>query len=412
MNRVEAPHGAIKRRRRWPRFSIRTLLLAVLVFCVLLAWLGRDVARSRFQRSIVTSIEAAGGSVYYDYQLEPGRIDLSKSPRGSAFVRSLLGDDIYATVNVVYFIERTTTDDDIANSRGLSDVFDITVSGPGVTDRFVDDLLSFERLSSLKLIETSITAKGLAKLAKSKTLQHLTLYGADVSDAHLEQVPRIPNLEYLQIFRAPVTDVGIESLGSMTRLRQLDLFEVRAVTDCGVQQLGDLVNLEQLQMVQTGATDASMPTISKMVALKLLRLDGHPITDDGIRHLTTLNRLEVLQLAHTKTGDSGLEIVGKLTRLKHLDLSGTAISNAGLRYLKPLSNLLVLNISDTSVTDAGLDDLRLLSSLTHLDLEIGNRITSTGIDRLRPMLPDCRIRCWERLPNGDLIADETWDITP
>ena len=93
--------AALKPKRRWFQYSLRSLLLFMLLASVLFAWLGRHLARARVQRPIVARIEAAGGHAYYDYQLEPGHIDPAKSPPGWKLVRAVLGDDIFATVQVV-----------------------------------------------------------------------------------------------------------------------------------------------------------------------------------------------------------------------------------------------------------------------------------------------------------------------
>ena len=155
--------------RRWLSFSIRTLLVAMLIFAALFAWLGKHVIRTRSERPIVAQIQAAGGHAYYDYQLGFGFVDASKSPTGSKFVRAILGDDIYATVNVVFF-SNPTTDSAIEDLHRLENLLDVSICGPAVTDQCIDDLLHIDKLRSLNLSDTSITPEGLARLSGSKTL--------------------------------------------------------------------------------------------------------------------------------------------------------------------------------------------------------------------------------------------------
>jgi hypothetical protein len=52
-------------RRRWFRYSLRTLLLAVTLVAVALAYWVNGAER---QRRAVAAIEAAGGTVRYDYE--------------------------------------------------------------------------------------------------------------------------------------------------------------------------------------------------------------------------------------------------------------------------------------------------------------------------------------------------------
>ena len=167
MREADSQQAGAKPRRGWLTFSIRTLLVAILVFAGLFAWLGKHVIRTQAERPVVSQIQATGGRAYYDYQLGVGRIDPSKTPTGSKFVRSVLGDDIYATVNAVFF-DSPTTDSNIENLHKLSNLLDVSVSGPGVSDKCIDDLLIIKKLRGLTLSETSITSDGLIRLSSSK----------------------------------------------------------------------------------------------------------------------------------------------------------------------------------------------------------------------------------------------------
>ena len=56
-----------KRKRRFLRFSLRTLLLVMLVLCVVLGW---TVNRAQ-QRRAVQAVKEMGGSVIYDFEAVP-----------------------------------------------------------------------------------------------------------------------------------------------------------------------------------------------------------------------------------------------------------------------------------------------------------------------------------------------------
>ena len=57
-----------KQPRLWLRFSVRTLLILTALVAV---WLGVLANRVHKQRAAVAAIEAAGGTVYYDWQGMP-----------------------------------------------------------------------------------------------------------------------------------------------------------------------------------------------------------------------------------------------------------------------------------------------------------------------------------------------------
>lgn len=104
-------------RRRWLQFSLRALLVLLTVISV---WLGVVVRRAREQREAVNAIEALGGSVRYDWQPDFVRaegmgaggadqtyvpnVKIKPSPGGPAWLRQLIGDDFFQSVERVYLI--------------------------------------------------------------------------------------------------------------------------------------------------------------------------------------------------------------------------------------------------------------------------------------------------------------------
>lgn len=236
---------SVRPRRRWLSFSTRTLLIATVFITAAFAWFGKYVIWTRIERPIVEKIQVARGNVIYDYQIADGVIETAKTPPGSLFVRSLFGDDIYATVVSVYFNHRTT-DADIEELYKLPNLEQISVLGSGVTDQCVDALLRVRKLRCLNLIDTSISPQMLDRLSESKTLQYLTLFSRTLSDAHLEGLHAIPNLQGLEVMGPLVTDEGIKSIASIEGLLELDIFPGESVSDAGLQFLGALNKLEKL----------------------------------------------------------------------------------------------------------------------------------------------------------------------
>ena len=91
-----------KPRRRWLRVSLRTVFLLVAILCI---WLGLKVNAARKQAEAVATIRAAGGTVYFDNQIEAERKShagkLSFNPKAvsstPAWLRALFGDDFFRT---------------------------------------------------------------------------------------------------------------------------------------------------------------------------------------------------------------------------------------------------------------------------------------------------------------------------
>src|SRR5262245_17910828 len=82
--------------RRWLRFSLRTLLLALTLACVALGWWVHKAER---QRRAVAAIRAAGGYVEYDYERDGRRRGLrNPTPPGPVWLHSVVGVDYFADV--------------------------------------------------------------------------------------------------------------------------------------------------------------------------------------------------------------------------------------------------------------------------------------------------------------------------
>ena len=89
-----------KPKRRFLRFSVRTLLLLMLVFGVVLGW---KVERARKQREAVAWVLEMGGTVFYNYQLDDDQSYVPDAkPRGPEWLRKRLGSHFFDDVVYVY----------------------------------------------------------------------------------------------------------------------------------------------------------------------------------------------------------------------------------------------------------------------------------------------------------------------
>lgn len=331
---------------RWFRFSLRGPLLCILVLGGLFAGLGKPVFRSGIERSVIREITDAGGVVHCNYQLKDGQLDPDQIPPGPSHLRSILGDDTFASVGTVYLYSGFPPmpecgEHNVSDLQRLTDLYRVKLSGEKFTDNCIDDLLRIKKLRSLSLLKTSISANGLRRLAESKTILHLTLSG--FGNDKIQLLERLPGKRRFRKAVTKITDDWIASLGSLSNLRTLHILNAPEVTDAGLQALEKFSHLEELELLETGLTDQSLQTISRLQELKRLYLRDHPISDEGIVHLQALSHLEYLDIRSTKITEAGIEALGSITSLQELHVGPpgrfSAQSTADLSDQLPQCNI-------------------------------------------------------------------------
>ena len=185
----------IKRRPKWLRFSLRTLLVVMTVLCV---WLGWKVNAARRQKDAVEAITKAGGDVVFDYQIAlnpPGTPALFKVlpnalPPEPDWLRATIGDDYFRKVVAVNLQLRngqpSIAESDLKRLTNLPDLIDVglvrvrVVSDGSNLQRQINDadLETVGQLSRLRMLvvdHTDISGSGLSHLAKRKDLKFLNL---------------------------------------------------------------------------------------------------------------------------------------------------------------------------------------------------------------------------------------------
>lgn len=100
------PSSAPRRPRlRWYQFSLRGLLIFMLLASVGLSWFGVKYRRAERQRKFVEAIRKAGGLVYYQHELDCRGRQHSYPPPGPVWLRQIVGDDFLASIRRVTFTD-------------------------------------------------------------------------------------------------------------------------------------------------------------------------------------------------------------------------------------------------------------------------------------------------------------------
>jgi Leucine Rich repeat len=273
-----------KRKRRWFQFSLRTLMILTLLVCVGMAtWVIPMKNRAERQKAAVAVILKEGGEVDYDYW------PLRKEPPGPIWLRKLLGDDFFTTVDGVT----------LKTDAGM---------------KLLDDLP--------KLRNVRVRPAGSIGAAPEK-----------LTDAGITHLKGLTQLATLQLQHTAMTDAGVASFKGLTELNILEL-DYTNLTDSGLAQVTALSKLGILTLRGTKVTDAGMKHLSGFTNLYDLDLGNTNVTDAGLAQLAGLPRLEILHLDSTKITDSGLEHLTKLPMLDRLDVRSTEVTVAGVNALQ------------------------------------------------------------------------------
>ena len=169
-------------KRRWFRFSLRMLLVAVTVLCV---WLGFKVNAARREKESVEAIRKIGGLIMFDYQVVP-----------------------------------------MAN--GKPDDFTANAALPGPD--WLRTLIGEEYLRKVAFVQLKgrpqVTTSDLAELAKLSALRRLTLianYKRHYDEADFEMLSQLNSLTHLEFNEGVINENGFASLLNLKHLRILSI---------------------------------------------------------------------------------------------------------------------------------------------------------------------------------------------
>lgn len=150
----------------------------------------------------------------------------------------------------------------------------------------------------------------------------------DANDAFLEEVSNLRELKYLELLDARnVTDRGVAHLARCRSLMKLDL-KGTGVTDEALRTVGSLPGLVTLKLSNTRVSDVNLKLLMSLKSLQQLYLSNTRITNQGMKSLAGLESLTVLDLHDNKTiDDQGLAL---LPAISIIHVGSTAITAEGI----------------------------------------------------------------------------------
>ncbi len=148
--------------RRFLRFSMRGMIVFVLVSGIGLAWMVRAIRSAQIQRDAVVAIENAGGVVRYDWEWPAGE------PWAPQWLVDLVGVPYFGNVIVVEFYSSSTTADaTVAQVGRLTELRDLDLHLLNVSDADLAHLKGLTKLSQLYLSATGATEAGVREIQRA-----------------------------------------------------------------------------------------------------------------------------------------------------------------------------------------------------------------------------------------------------
>lgn len=375
--RDEAP----SRRRGCLRFSLRTFFIVTTVLCL---WFGIVYNRVKRQQDASAAIEAASGSITYNWQIRPPNSDPKAplSPPGPEWLREQLGPHWFDK------IVRVNLDD---NEGSPSNRF--AILGPQLVE--LSDLRSLSLYGDERSQADYQLLGRLTKLEKLWINQKLP-YTAD----QIKALPKNLREIHLDGLISPDALRALTSLPKLTTLEMvcringstvIDWEKVRWPRDEHAEAIATVSQLKSLAMYHTHFTNDGLAKLCELDHLENLKIGSREITGEALNHVAKLKKLRHFGALHWPLYDDDLGRLSKLPDLDGLEITGGEITDQGVTHIVAFRNLTWLRLRG-SITDQSLQQLQGLRKLKHLDLQ-STSVAKYGAaaKQLKTALPDCEI---------------------
>jgi hypothetical protein len=256
----------------------------------------------------------------------------------------------------------------LTNVARLPHCVKVGITGKGMTDDALLDLVTATQIESLSLVSTSITDDGVKPLTRLKKLKRLSLSNTKVGNTGMEHLAEMGQLEHLYLSKTTITDDGLRIVGNFPLLSYLALANNKDLTDEGVKHLTSLSNLSELGILRTSISLKSLDFLSSLKTLRILGIQDSTSAVDHLHHVRKLENLESLSLGDVKVTDDQLDHVVALPKLKRLIIDDSDLSADGISKLKQARSLMELSLPEDAPREAV---QKLQDALPMLSIDIG-----------------------------------------
>lgn len=265
---------ATQSKHRWYRFSIRALLLLVLLLSLPLAYFSNWIAAKRREIDVAQRFEGDRGHLLYAR-------DWSEPVIQEQLERIFPRDYLYSAWRLKL---ADATDARLPEFRHFRQLAYLDLSHSKITDAGLLPLRSLRSLQVLELNHTEIGDQGFANFSANQRLHSLCLIDTKITDASLARMKHLHVLQSLWLSHTSITDAGVAELAGLPELTAIDLAETR-VTSRMFKSLKRMPKLVDVYLQGTAIDDSAIPDICRMTRLQSLDLRETKLTPAGQVHL-------------------------------------------------------------------------------------------------------------------------------
>ena len=373
------------------QFSLRGMLLWILVLSFPLAWYASILRECAHEQQAIAKLQKAG-------------IDVRTDIFGRYLQGFFFGSWTQRRAFAVYGESTVFTARDMETLRDLHHLAILRINEGTFTDDDLVNLAAMPRLRELSLRKCPITGAGLRHLSAELPIRQIDLEFCPIDDAGLKLASRWKAIDRAELDGTLVTDDGLAHLATLPKLRHLSM-NYSAVTDNGIRDHAEwLPRLDWLSLADTEITKAVIEpllhrnsvawnrapsTAHRQAAAQLtamgLRIHGVDVKGDPhnvaigqqwnhasetTKLLGQLCNVTQVQIESSNVTDADIAILSELADLKTLVFLKTAITDNALRELSKQHHPVLKNIGlvETNITPQGTAHLENLPSLKELEL--------------------------------------------
>ena len=398
-------------RRRWLQYSLRGILVLMLLSAVGAWWVRNERAKVRVQERALEELSKLDPQgqigVSYNYQHGPdGEYDRTLTkPDNHPWLRWLFGDGYVDQPRSLAMMGTKFTKEDARWLRDLPTVEVIQVgefqeSEPGALavlgempelrqidwqNRVIwaEEFAALGKLEKLETIgmmalEMEISPDAMREFTRNKSrLRFFSIIGRpSFAAGAFKDLHPLPALEDFSLTESTFAD---QDFSGLTSAPLVDVsFRNSNISDDALVHFGQIKSLKKFRIAGTLVTDAGLAHLSQMENLEVLGLSTTRVSDAGIEHLVRLPSLTTLDLSNNCITTDGLARVSEIPSLESLHLTRCAISAVGLEHLAKLPNLATLQLADAILGDDDLHPLQSFPKLKTLRIA-GTQVTDAGV---------------------------------